>query len=66
MTVGELVALLLSCDPRDTIICDACSEALLVLGKRGGMHPEWQDERPLLFTSDDVQFLSALRIHPGR
>ena len=66
MTVGELVALLLTCDPRDIIICEACSEALLVVGNRGGMHPEWQDEKPLLLTSEDVQFLHALRIHPGR
>ena len=66
MTVANLVALLSCCDPRDTVICDARSEALLVIANRGGMHPQWEEEQTTGFNADDEEFLTMLHIHPGR
>jgi hypothetical protein len=66
MTVRELMASLARCNPDDTVICDARSEALLVIGGHGGMYPEWPETTPLLLTVQDADFLNALRIRAGQ
>lgn len=66
MTVRELIATLSSCNPDDTVICDARSEALLVIGVHGGMYQEWPDATPLDLTVKDAAFLNALRIRAGQ
>lgn len=32
------------CNPESTVVCEARSEALLVIGRRTGMHEAWPDE----------------------
>jgi hypothetical protein len=66
MTVRELVATLSRCNPDDTVICDARSEALLVIGIKPGMHQECGDANLLVLTGKDAEFLNALRIRPDR
>jgi hypothetical protein len=66
MTVRELVALLSRCNPDATVVCDARSEALLVMGVRGGMHQEWPASEPLLLNLEDEDFLCTLHIRPDR
>ncbi len=62
MTVGELAAELAGCDPEDTLVWEARSEAFLVIGVRPGMHQPWADLDALLLTREDQSFLDALRI----
>jgi hypothetical protein len=66
MTVRELVALLSGCNPDSTVLCDARSEALVVVGVRGGMHQEWPATEPLFLSVEDKDFLCAMRIRPDR
>jgi hypothetical protein len=66
MTVRELVELLSGCDSDSTVICDARSEALIVVSVRGGMHQEWPAAEPLFLSDEDNDFLCALRIRPDR
>jgi hypothetical protein len=65
MTVRELMVMLSRCNPESTVICDARSEALLVIGTRTGMHEAWIAE-PLELTVEDEDFLCALRIGHAR
>jgi hypothetical protein len=62
MTVRELVALLSGCDPNGTLVCEARSEALLLIGVRGGMHQVWPEAESLGLTVEDQDFLCALHI----
>jgi hypothetical protein len=65
MTVRELMAMLSRCNPESTVVCEARSEALLVIGRRTGMHEAWPEE-PLVLTVEDQDFLCALRIRHDR
>ncbi len=65
MTVRELIAMLSRCNPESTVVCEARSEALLVIGTRTGMHEAWSAE-PLELTAADEDFLCALRIRNAR
>lgn len=65
MTVRELMAMLSRCNPESTVVCEARSEALIVIGRRTGMHEAWPDE-PLALTVEDEGFLCALRIRNAR
>jgi hypothetical protein len=66
MTVRELIAVLSACNPESTVICEARSEALLVIGARPGMHEEWLATEPLNLTVADEDFLDALHIRHAR
>ena len=65
MTVRELMTKLSRCNPESVVVCEARSEALLVIGQRTGMHETWQEER-LRLTVEDEDFLCALRIRLAR
>ncbi len=65
MTVRELIAALSKCHPEGTVMCEARSEALLVLNPRPGMHQTWSEEEfPLTVADED--FLGALHIRDVR
>ncbi len=66
MTVRELVALLSRHDPDSLVICDARSEALLVIGVRPGMNQSWSDTEPMRLTVEDEGFLCAMHIRNPR
>ncbi len=66
MTVRELMAVLAQCNPESTVICEARSEALLVINPRPGMHEPWPADDPLALTVADEDFLGALRIRSDR
>jgi len=66
MTVRELVELLSGCNPDSTVVCDARSEAPVVVGVRGGMHQERPAAEPLFPSVEDKDFLCAPRIRPDR
>ncbi len=51
------------CNPESRVICEARSEALLVIGQRTGMHEAWPEEL-LILTVEDEEFLRAARIAP--
>ncbi len=62
MTVGELAAELEACDPEDTLVWEARSEAFLVIVVRPGMHQPWVDPDALHLTKADRRFLDTLHI----
>lgn len=62
MTVRELIAVLSQHDPESQVICDARSEALLILGVRPGMHQEGPQEERLRLSREDRKFLGAMHI----
>ena len=62
MTVGELAAELEACNPENTLVWEARSEAFLVIGVRPGMHQPWVEPDALHLTKADRRFLSTLYI----
>ncbi len=66
MTVRELVTSLSECDPDDTVVCDARSQALLVIGMHPGMHEQWHGTTDLPLNVHDTEFLASLRIRTDR
>lgn len=62
MTVRELVAELSGCDPESTVVCDARSEALLVIGARTGMYQAGPETEVLRLSLGDQNFLGTTHI----
>ncbi len=66
MTVRELITALSKCNPESTVICEARSEALLVINRQPGMHQTWPSDDLLVLTVEDEDFLGALHIRHAR